>query len=101
MPDDTPVAMRQATQPHRRGGAKPAAGESGDAGGNAVKPEGGATGGSDSTQHKQFLGTPDEPIPQNDLTIESKNLPQGLTMDDVNNFDAMYKEHCEVCPNSS
>lgn len=95
VPDDTPVAMRQATHPHRRI-AKSNTAESAGASTNSMKSEGNGGGTVDTEQHKQFLGAPDEPIPQNDLTVESKNLPHGVTMDDVNNFDAMYKEHCEV-----
>jgi len=93
VPDDTPVAMRQATQPHRRI-AKSSGADGGDAG-NAMKTEAAATS-QDTEQHKQYLGSPEEAIPQNDLTIDSKNLPQGVTMSDANLFDTMYKEHCEV-----
>ncbi|KAF6020228.1 RFX2 [Bugula neritina] len=93
VPDDTPVAMRQATQPHRRI-AKSSGADGGDAG-NAMKTEAAATS-QDTEQHKQYLGSPEEAIPQNDLTIDSKNLPQGVTMSDANLFDTMYKEHCEA-----
>ena len=93
VPDDTPVAMRQATQPQRR--IVKAGGEGGSDGGTP-KPDS-ASGASDSGQHRQFLGTPHDAIPQVDLTcIDSKSLPQGVTMNDVNLFDTMYKEHCEV-----
>ena len=85
--------MRQATQPQRR--IEKAGGEGGSDGGTP-KPDS-ASGASDSGQHRQFLGTPHDAIPQVDLTcIDSKRLPQGVTMNDVNLFDTMYKEHCEV-----
>ena len=85
--------MRQATQPQRR--IVKAGGEGGSDGGTP-KPDS-ASGASDSGQHRQFLGTPHDAIPQVDLTcIDSKSLPQGVTMNDVNLFDTMYKEHCEV-----
>lgn len=91
VPDDTPVAMRQATHPHRRV-SKPNASEVGEA---SSKADNGAAA-ADSSQHKLYLGSPDEPIPQNDLTIDAKVLPAELSMHDVNNFEMMYKEHCEV-----
>ncbi|XP_067943527.1 transcription factor RFX3-like [Watersipora subatra] len=90
VPDDTPVAMRQATHPHRRI-SKPNAAEGTEGG---TKSDNGAV--SDSSQHKLYLGSPDEPIPQNDLAIDAKSLPAGITMHDVNNFEMMYKEHCEA-----
>lgn len=89
VPDDTPVALRQPTHIHRRL-SKPNPNE-----GTEGKSENGAVG-TDSGQHKMFLGSPDEPIPQNDLAIDSAILPSELTIDDANNFEVMYKEHCEV-----
>lgn len=89
VPDDTPVAMRQATQPQRR---IVKAGE-GAEGTTKTEPTPAA---SDSGQHRQYLGTPQDAVPQVDLTIDSKQLPQGISMHDVNIFDTLYKEHCEV-----
>lgn len=85
--------MRQATQPHRR--IIKSNNEGSDGTVNSVKSESGSTGG-ESSQHRQFLGTPHDAIPQVDLSVDAKDLPEGITADDVNTFDTMYKEHCEV-----
>lgn len=92
VPDDTPVAMRQATQPHQRRIIKSTG--DGEGGPGSVKSEPNSS--ADASQNKQYLGTPHDAIPQIDLSVENKSLPKGVTMDDVNNFENMYKEHCEV-----
>lgn len=101
VPDDTPVAMRQAAQAHTRPAQarhiKPnSTGDGGEGGVGSVKSDSSSNAGGESTQHKQFLGTPHDAIPQVDLTVCSESLPEGITQDDVNTFDTVYKEHCEV-----
>lgn len=92
VPDDTPVAMRQAT--HRRV-VKSDPAEGGEAG--AMTPKSDASGGDGpQQQHRQFLGTPVDAIPQVDLSVTAKQLPPGVTMADANMFENLYKEHCEV-----
>ena len=52
---------------------------------------------SQAQQHQQFLGDATQALPAFDeLKIENMPLPEGLTQDDVKEFESLYREHCEV-----
>lgn len=51
---------------------------------------------SQAQQHQQFLGDATQALPAFDeLKIENMPLPEGLTQDDVKEFESLYREHCE------
>ena len=48
-------------------------------------------------QHQQFLGDATQALPAFDeIKIGNDPLPEGLTRADVEEFESMYREHCEV-----
>jgi len=47
-------------------------------------------------KHRQYLGTPIDAIPQNELEVPTSNLPEGITQNDLCVFDLLYKNHCEL-----
>lgn len=52
---------------------------------------------SQQQQHQQFLGDATQALPAFDeIKIGDDPLPDGLTQDDVIEFESMYREHCEV-----
>ncbi|XP_072031161.1 LOW QUALITY PROTEIN: DNA-binding protein RFX2-like [Amphiura filiformis] len=51
---------------------------------------------SQTQQHQQFLGDAAQALPAFDeIKIGDIPLPDGLTQNDVNEFESMYREHCE------
>lgn len=50
------------------------------------------------SQHHQFLGDGSSAIPEfPDITFRNGTLPSDCTLDDVDTFKSIYREHCEVC----
>ena len=47
-------------------------------------------------QHQQFLGDASGAIPNFDVVEVDSNLPPGITQDDIDVFEHMYQQHCEV-----
>lgn len=47
--------------------------------------------------HQQFLGDATAAVPQfATIDIGDEPLPEGVTMDDIQLFGQLYKEHCKV-----
>ena len=60
-------------------------------------PEGSSSGeNSQQYQHQQFLGDASGAIPNFDVVEVDSDLPAGITQDDVDVFEHMYQQHCEV-----
>ena len=47
-------------------------------------------------QHQQFLGDASGAIPNFDAVEVDKDLPEGITQEDVDMFEHLYQQHCEV-----
>ena len=52
-------------------------------------------------QHQQFLGDASGAIPNFDIVEVDKDLPESITQEDVDMFEHLYQQHCEVKINSA
>ncbi|KAF6020630.1 RFX2 [Bugula neritina] len=103
MPDETPVAMRQPTQPQRRVFKSTTTTEEADS--NPVTPKSEPTSisaemvptSTSENKHRQYLGTAIDAIPRDiHIVVESNCVPDGINQHDIQMFSTMYREHCEL-----